>query len=353
MDTRRRRRTGQACGGGRGPRGLAGVGPLPLPSARGARSGRTTARTATAWDHFPHDHARSRAYRWSEDGLAGVCDSRPDVLPRPGAVERRRPGPQGARRSASPAPRATTARTSRTTGGTSTRRPRTRGCRWRYHYPQREFPYADLVAENARRGPHEPEYELVDTGVFDDDRFWAVQVDYAKAGPTDLLMRVTVDQPRTRRGHPARAADPVVPQHLGVGPARAEVGPGHHGARRATWPPGIRPLGTLTLNGDGSPDLLFCDNETNAERLYGTPGRSAFPKDGINDHVVHGAASVNPDRVGTKAAAHHVLSVPRRRRRTRSGCGSSPASSRARWRGRSSTTSCRPATARPTRSSPR
>ncbi len=262
----------------------------------------------SAWDHLPHDHARSRAYRWSEDGLAGVCDSGqtfclalalwngvdPVLKERAFGLT----GPEG-------------------NHGEDVKdywwyldsTPTHSWMSWRYHYPQDEFPYADLVSENARRGPHEPEYELVDTGVFDSDRFWAVQVDYAKAGPTDLLMRVRV----TNNG-PDEATLHVLPtlwfrNTWAWGLPGQESVPGiterdgHLAARHPA-------AGTLTLSSDGSPDFLFCDNETNAERLYGTPGRSAFPKDGINDHVVHGAASVNPDRVGTKAAAHHVLSVP-------------------------------------------
>src|SRR5215210_7299406 len=145
----------------------------------------------TAWDYFPHDHARSRAYRWNEDGMAGICDDRQTfcfalalwngVDP---ILKERMFG----------------------LGGHSGNHgedvkdywwyvdstPTHSWMSWRYHYPQSAFPYGDLVAENAGRGHDEPEYELVDTGVFADDRFWSVQVDYAKAAPRDLLMRVTV-----------------------------------------------------------------------------------------------------------------------------------------------------------------
>ncbi len=179
---------------------------------------------------------------------------------------------------------------------------------WRYHYPQAEFPYGDLVAENGRRGQDVGEYELVDTGIFDEDRYWAVGVDYAKAGPDDLLMRITL----ANRG-PEAATLHVLPQLW----------------FRNTWSwgdegetvPAIRVgsdrlvathdrLGTLSLAGDGSATPLFCDNETNTQRLYGVDGRTAFPKDGINDHVVSGAQTVNPDQVGTKAALHYVVEVP-------------------------------------------
>ena len=96
--------------------------------------------------------------------------------------------------------------------------------RWRYHYPQAAFPYDELVAVNALRGRDDTEYELVDTGIFDDDRYWAVTVDYAKASPTDLCIVVTVANRGDRGGHPARAAHAVVPQHLGLGSARRATG---------------------------------------------------------------------------------------------------------------------------------
>jgi len=181
--------------------------------------------------------------------------------------------------------------------------------RWRYHYPQAAFPYAALVSENARRGRTEPEYELVDTGVFAGDRYWAVTVDYAKAGPQDMCVVIRVGN----RG-PADAVLHVLPTlwfrntwawalpNQDAVPVIRDAGgrllAEHHR------------LGRLTLAGDGAPAMLFCDNETNSARLFGTPGRSAYPKDGVNDHVVHGAPTVNPDRQGTKAALHYVVAVP-------------------------------------------
>jgi Mannosylglycerate hydrolase MGH1-like glycoside hydrolase domain len=261
-----------------------------------------------AWDFFPHDHARSRAYRWSEDGLAAVCDARqtfclglalwngldPILKERPFGLT----GPQG-------------------NHGEDVKdywwyvdsTPTHSWMTWRYHYPQRAFPYDDLVAENARRGRHDPEYELVDTGVFADDRFWAVQVDYAKAAPRDLLMRVTV-----HNHGPDEATLHLLPT-LWFRNTWAWGLPGQDAVPRIGDVGGVlvaehAALGTLSLASDGSPDLLFCDNETNTERLYGHRSRSAYPKDGINDHVVHGARTVNPDREGTKAAFHHILTLP-------------------------------------------
>jgi len=259
-----------------------------------------------AWDSFPHDHARSRVYRWNEEGMAGFCDRSQDWCLSlalwngvdPILKERMfgLSGPQGNH------------------GedvkeywwyldGTPTHSWNT----WRYHYPQREFPYGDLVNENARRSRTEPEYELVDTGAFDDDRYWVVTVDYAKAAPHDLLMLVTVE-------------------NAGPDPAVLHVLPTLWYRNTWSWgyPDHDKPVlgrdgdrivgrsqrsGTLVLAGDGSPTPLFCDNETNTERLYGQPNAYPYPKDAINDFVVTGRPTTNPDPTGTKAALHYVVTV--------------------------------------------
>jgi hypothetical protein len=263
-----------------------------------------------AWSYLPHDHARSRAYRWSEDGLAGVSDKHQNwclglalwngVDP---IIKERIFGLSG--------PEGNHGEDAKDYWWYVDSTPTHSWMSWRYHYPQREFPYADLVTENARRGHDEPEYELVDTGVFDDNRYWGVSVDYAKAGPHDLLMRITV----TNRG-PDEARVDVLPTLWFRNNWTFEE-PGS----AASQPPDIRAVGrqlrthhgrdaSMSLAGDGDHEMLFCDNETNNERLYGVPGRSPFPKDGINDHIVAGAPTVNPDQVGTKAALHYSLVVP-------------------------------------------
>lgn len=268
-----------------------------------------------AWSSFPHDHARSRAYRWNEDGLAGLSD----VAQRlclglalwngvdPILKERLfgLTGPEG-------------------NHGEDAKEywwyldalPSHAWLRWRYHYPQDRFPYEDLVAENGRRGLHDPEYELLDTGVFDDDRYWSVEVTYAKADPTDVLMRVEV----ANHG-PDEAMLHVLPTLWfrntwawadateGAGPTRPELhreGP----ALIAEHPT----LGRYELQAapgpDGSPAALFCENETNAPRVFGSEATTPFPKDGINDHVVDGAPTVSPDERGTKASWWYRLTVP-------------------------------------------
>ena len=263
-----------------------------------------------AWGYLPHDHARSRAYRWGEDGLAGFSDREqrlclalalwngrdPILKERPFGLT----GPEG-------------------NHGEDVKDywwyldavPSHAWNRWRYHYPQAAFPYDDLVAENGRRGRHDPEYELLDTGVFADDRYWVVEVCYAKADPGDLLMavRVTNAGPQSEVLHVLPTLwfrntwswrpDATTPDLAATGPGR--VGVAH---------PTLGELELLAAPGPGgaAPDLLFCDNETNTRRLYGAAGPD-YPKDGINDHVVSGAATTNPERRGTKCAAWYRVRV--------------------------------------------
>jgi hypothetical protein len=164
---------------------------------------------------------------------------------------------------------------------------------WRYHYPQRPFPYTELVAESRRRGKDKPEYELVDTGVFAEDRYWSVTVDNRGPQAATLHVLPTLWFRNTWAwGLPGQQDVPQI--RAGEGPALVA----EHSQ-----------LGPLVLAGDGTAQALLCDNETNTQRLYGVPGRSAYPKDGINDHVLTGAATVNPHRVGTKGALWYRLDV--------------------------------------------
>jgi hypothetical protein len=265
-----------------------------------------------AWNYLPHDHARSRAYRWGEDGLAGFSDAEQRLCVALALWNGRDPilkerlyglsGPEG-------------------NHGEDVKEywwyldalPSHAWNRWRYHYPQTAFPYEDLRVENGRRGTFEPEYELLDTGVFDDDRYWIVEVHYSKASPTDLLMSIQV----TNAG-PDEETLHVLPTVWfrntwswttdAVRPRLAATG---NGSVDITEPRLLGELELLAAPGpDGTPPtLLFCDNETNPARHGGTPGGSDYPKDGINDHVVSGAATVNPARRGTKCAAWYQLTV--------------------------------------------
>ncbi|WP_230422642.1 MGH1-like glycoside hydrolase domain-containing protein [Catenulispora pinistramenti] len=262
----------------------------------------------TAWDYFPHDHARSRAYRWNEDGLAGICDDRQWFCFALAFWNGRDPilkerlfgltGPEG-------------------NHGEDVKEywwyldstPTHSWMRWRYHYPQDAFPYYDLVEVNRSRGGDDAEYELVDTGVFDEGRYWSVTADYAKAGPHDICIRVTVEN----RG-PREATLHVLPT-LWFRNTWA-WGLADHGDYPVVRGEGAQLVGDhkfvgrIVLSGDGTPTPLACDNESNGQLLWGVPGRSRYPKDGINDHVVHGAPTVNPDCSGSKGALHYVLTVP-------------------------------------------
>jgi hypothetical protein len=269
-----------------------------------------------AWDFFPHDHARSRAYRWGEDGLAAVCDRRqgmclglalwngvdPFLKERPFGLANAE-GNHG--------------EDVKDHWWHLDALPSSAWLSWRYHYPQAEFPYERLIEENARRTVDDAEFELVDTGVFDDGRYWVVDVDHAKGDVDDLCMRI-----RVTNTAPEAATIHVLP-HLWF---RNTWSWGRHdpslrpslsfdaeqGAVRAEHPDRLGEwwLTASSVAGD-APQWLFCENESNAARLWGpdAPVTTEFPKDGINDHVVAAAASVNPDRIGTKAAGWFALTV--------------------------------------------
>jgi len=265
------------------------------------------------WSYFPHDHARSRAYRWSEDGLGGVCDDHQLLClafafwnGRDPILKERVYGLDGKEgRHGEDAKEHWFYLDSTPTHS---------WMRWRYLYPQRAFPYAELIAGNKARGKLDPEFELLDTGVFDDDRYWEITVDYAKAGPDDLCLRMTV-----RNAGPDQATLSVLPTvwfrnvwSWGIDDPRS-ARPDLHRVTGAAGPTIVARhdvLGTMTFAADGAPEVLVCENETNAPRLWRVAGGTPFPKDGINDHVVHGAATVNPTGTGTKAAFHHRLTVP-------------------------------------------
>ncbi len=264
--------------------------------------------SGSAWDSFPHDHARSRAYRWGEDGLLGISDNRGRLCfslalwnAQDPILKERLFGLTG--------PEGNHAEDVKEYYFYLDSTPTHSYMRALYKYPQRAFPYAELVAENARRGKDQPEYELVDTGIFADDRYFDVQVEYAKASPTDLVVQITV----TNRG-PETAPLHVLPtlwfrntwswaDDNSERPALAMAGPDVVEARHAQ-------LGTYWLTCDGAPEVLFTENESNAQRLWGVGNRSPYVKDGINDAVVNGRAeAVNPERTGTKAAAHYALQL--------------------------------------------
>ena len=262
--------------------------------------------TGEAWDFFPHDHARSRTYRWNEDGLGGICDDRQSLClafafwnGRDPILKERIFGLTG--------PEGNHGEDAKEYWWYLDSTPTHSWMRWRYMYPQAEFPYAQLLSESRALGRLGPEFELADTGIFDAGRYWEITADYAKASPEDLHIRLTI-----RNAGPDPATLHVLPTlwfrntWAWGWDARKPVLSGAGGAVLAEhWD-----LGSRRLSGDGSPQLLFCDNETNSRRLFGSAGLSDYPKDGINDHVVSDLPTVNPALTGTKAALWYQLEVP-------------------------------------------
>jgi hypothetical protein len=261
----------------------------------------------TAWDYLPHDHARSRAYRWGEDGIGGVSDIEQRLCLALSLWNGRDPILKE---------RLFGLTNSEGNHGEDVKElyyyldatPSHSYLRMLYKYPQRAFPYDELVAENRRRGIGSSEYELLDTGIFAEDRYFDVFIEYAQAAPGDILMQVTAHN----RG-PEIAPLVLLPTlwfrntwSWSAGAPRPALTPGGNYRIDARH----RKLGTYHLYCDGAPELLFCDNDTNVRRLWGAAPSSAHPKDAINDYVVSGQSTVNPDASGTKAAALYRCDVP-------------------------------------------
>jgi hypothetical protein len=264
-----------------------------------------------AWDHFPHEHARSRAYRWGEDGLAGISDNHQRLCfalalwnGRDPILKERLFGLTG----------------NEGNHGEDVKEyyfyldstPTHSYMQYLYKYPQAAFPYGQLVELNRQRGRQAPEYELLETGVFAQDRYFDIVVTYAKSTTDDILIRITA----TNRGlEPAELH--LLPtlwfrntwswEHDGVRPTLRVGKPGND---YAVLEAEHASLGSRWLCCEGTPQVLFTDNDTNLQRLYGAVNPTPFVKDGINDYVVHGRReAVNPAQVGTKAAAYYRLTL--------------------------------------------
>lgn len=258
------------------------------------------------WGYFPHDHARSRAYRWNEDGLLGLCDERQRLCfalalwnERDEILKERLFGVTG--------PQGNHGEDVKEVYHYLDSTPTHSYMRALYRYPQAAYPYARLVAESRRRSRAEPEFELTDAGVFADDRYFDVFIEYAKAGPTDILIKITAHN----RG-PEPAALHLLPT-LWFRNTWAWTGdPVRPTLAAVTRPDGLpavvadhTDLGELVLVSDTAGALLFTGNETHAELLHGAPSRAAHVKDGFHRHVIgHEPGVINPAQVGTKAAVH-------------------------------------------------
>ncbi|HEY4607908.1 MAG TPA: hypothetical protein VIH06_01865, partial [Ilumatobacteraceae bacterium] len=256
------------------------------------------------WGSFTHDQARSRTYRWNEDGLAGICDEHQTLClafafwnGHDPILKERLFGLTG--------PEGNHAEDVKEYWFYEDCTPTHSWMRWRYFYPQAEFPYSRLVTENENRGYDEPEFELLDSGVFDDDRYWDITIDFAKADIDDIVINI-----EARNAGPEAATLHVLPTlwfrntwSWGIDDRRPEIV-----ADRAALVARHHSFPAMRLTAEEDPQLLFCDNESNAHRLWGVDG-AAFPKDAINDHVVAGQATTNPAQSGTKAAMWYQFEV--------------------------------------------
>ena len=265
-----------------------------------------------AWNYLPHDHARSRVYRWNEDGLLGICDDQQRLCFAPTFWNGRDPilkerlfglsGPEG-------------------NHGEDVKEyyyyldstPTHSYMKALYKYPHAEFPYRDLVETNRRRNRQQTEYELIDTGVFAENRYFDIFIEYAKAGPRDILIRIQA----VNRG-PEPAALDILPTlwfrntwawEPNNEAARPTI---HFGNDDNALVAEHFSLGRYVFACEGADTFLFTENETNCERLFGTPNQWKYVKDGIDEAIVHGHdQAVNSGGIGTKAAAHfHFVIEP-------------------------------------------
>ncbi len=269
----------------------------------------------SAWDYFPFDHARSKAYRWNEDGLGGFCDRHQRICFAPAFWNGKDPflkerlfglgNPEG-------------------NHGEDVKEyyfyldstPTHSYMKFLYKYPQAEFPYERLREENRNRGTDKPEFELLDTGIFDEDRYFDITIEYAKFDAEDICIKITAE-------NRAPITDAAAPLY---------ILPTIWFRNRWSWSHDFPRLalqieesgkdfsvvrleeelrGERRLYCAGAPPVLFTENDTNFARLYGSENLSAYVKDGINDCVVEGkTGAVNPELRGTKAAAYYQFNIP-------------------------------------------
>jgi hypothetical protein len=258
----------------------------------------------SAWDFFPHDHARARAYRWNEDGIAGICDANQTICfslafwnGRDPILKERIFGLTG----------------SEGNHGEDVKEyyfyldntPTHSYMKYLYKYSQAEFPYARLIDENRAAGKAGDEVELLDTGIFDDNKYFDCFVEYAKADAEDILIRITV----ANRG-PETARINVLPTVWLRNTWSWDGGEPDFGFQISNFKSDTIEGGGYRLICEAAGELLFCENNTNKQRLFGAENESEFVKDGINDYIVHGRTeAVNPAKRGTKAAADYLLEL--------------------------------------------
>ena len=261
-----------------------------------------------AWSYFPHDQARSRAYRWGEDGLGGISDDKQRLCFALALWNERDPILKE---------RLFGLTNNEGNHGEDVKEyyfyidstPTHSYMKYLYKYPQHEFPYLDLVETNRSRSRHEFEYELLDTGIFDDDRYFDVFVEYAKDAPENILIRITVDNrgPEAARLHVLPTLwfrNTWVTEEDKRKPILRQLGPGAIAAAHEA-------VGDYTLLCDTDVELLFTENETNDQRLWGKTNRTPYVKDAFHEYVIDKRKdAINPAKIGTKAAAHYHLEIP-------------------------------------------
>jgi hypothetical protein len=266
-----------------------------------------------AWNYFTHDNARSRAYRWGEDGLAGYSDDHQRLCFALALWNGNDPILKE---------RLFGLTNSEGNHGEDVKEyyfyldstPTHSYMKYLYKYPQQAYPYNDIVRENRLRDRNAQEFELIDTGIFNEDRYFDVFVEYAKSSPEDTLIEITVHN----RGADAATLHvlPTLWYRNTWGGSTDAIKP----TLQAVTPPGTiggailaqhSELGARCLYGDGKPELLFTNNETNTQRLVGVANAARYVKDGINDYIVLGRTNaVNPENVGTKSSMHYTIRVP-------------------------------------------
>ena len=264
-----------------------------------------------AWNYFTHDQARSRAYHWGEDGIGGICDEKQRLCfalalwnGKDPILKERLFGLSNGEGNHGEDVKEYYFYVDST--------PTHSYMKYLYKYPQQAFPYDQLVAVNRKRSRKDFEYELIDTGIFNDDRYFDVFVEYAKATPEDIYIKITVHN----RGPEAAVLD-VLPTFWfrntwtwwpeNEKPSLKQTKSGPANIVTASHPQ----LGRRFIYVDANAPLLFTENETNNQRIFNRPNLSPYVKDGINNFIIHGQTNaVNPQQTGTKMAAHHELNIP-------------------------------------------
>jgi hypothetical protein len=260
-----------------------------------------------AWNYITHDMARSKAYRWGEEGIAGICDNL-QLLCFSVALWNKKDPIIKERYFGLSNPEGNHGEDVKELYYYLDNTPTHSYMKMLYKYPQQEFPYAWLLEENKRRTRNDSEFELIDTGIFDQDAYFDIFVEYAKNAPDDILIKITVNNRSSQE-----AALNVIPTvwfrnrwAWGYDDYKPEISEDSAGVFSIFH----KDLGQLWLKAEGNTESLFCDNETNSRRLYNYDDGKSFYKDAINDHIIHGSTTVNPQKKGTKAAFNHDITVP-------------------------------------------